>query len=194
MGQRSQTGYLFILNVLFRPALMVVGFLLGSVMVSILTDYIMNLFPIIIANASMDSYTGLIKIAAYFSAFIIILQSIVNVSFQMIRFVPDQVLGWIGGNSVNQIGAQTADEVGGVAKNAFAARGTMMGSMDGKGTSQAVKANQQRNSDRENARQSGAASEAREDARTDRMVAAMPGGGGGGPKDQALPKLDKERD
>lgn len=127
VGQRAQTGYLFILNVLFRPALMVVGLLLGMMMVDIMTNYVMALFPIIIANASMNSWTGLIKMAAYIAAFVIILQMVVNMSFQLIRFVPDQVLGWIGGNQTNNIGAQAADEVGGAAKNALAARGTLSG-------------------------------------------------------------------
>lgn len=127
MGQRSTTGYLFIVNVLFRPSLMVVGFLLGSMMVDIMTDYVMALYPIIIANASMNSWTGMIKIAGYVAAFVIILQMIVNMSFQLIRFVPYQVLGWLGGNATNSIGAQASDEVGGAAKNAMAGRGMISG-------------------------------------------------------------------
>lgn len=127
MGQRAQTGYLFILNVLFRPALMVVGFILGSMMVDLLTIYVIDLFPVIIANSSSDSWTGIIKLVAYISAFIIILQMIVSLSFGMIRFVPDQVLGWAGGNMVNNVGAQAEDTAGGAAKNAFAARGAVSG-------------------------------------------------------------------
>ncbi len=127
MGQRAQTGYLFILNVLFRPALMVVGFVLGSMMVDLLTIYVVDIFPIIIANSSSDSWTGIIKLVAYISAFIIILQMVVSLSFGMIRFVPDQVLGWAGGNMVNQVGAQAEDTAGGAAKNAFAARGAVSG-------------------------------------------------------------------
>ncbi len=125
VGQRAQSGYLFMMNVLFRPTLMVVGFLLGSIMVKLLTDFVMNIYPVVIANIDADSWTGLIKMVGFFTAFVIILQMIVNLSFQMIRFVPDQVLGWIGGNSQNQIGAQAADEVGSAAKNAFASRGVL---------------------------------------------------------------------
>lgn len=125
MGQRSQTGYLFLLNVLFRPGLMVVGFILGSIMVEILTDYVTALYPSIIANANVDSWTGLIKIVAYLAAFVIILQTVVSISFSMIRFVPDQVLGWIGGNQTNQIGAQAEDVAGRSAAGAFAMRGSV---------------------------------------------------------------------
>lgn len=127
MGQRAQTGYLFILNVLFRPALMVVGFILGSMMVDLLTIYVADIFPTIIANSSSDSWTGIIKLVAYISAFVIILQMVVSLSFGMIRFVPDQVLGWAGGNMVNQVGAHAEDVAGGAAKNAFAARGAVSG-------------------------------------------------------------------
>jgi len=160
MGQRTQTGYLFILNVLFRPALMVVGFLLGSMMVWILTTYVMNLFPTIIANASADSWTGLIKIVGYLAAFVVILQTIVSLSFGMIRFVPDQVLGWLGGNMQNQIGAHAEDTVGGAAKNDMAARGSVSGA-----ASQASQAKKQREADSKQELASGQANKDRKDDR-----------------------------
>lgn len=127
VGQRAQTGYLFLLNVLFRPTLMVVGFVLGAMMCDILTDYVTALYPTIIANANVDSWTGLIKIVGYIVAFVMILQMVVNVSFQAIRYVPDQVLGWLGGNMQNQVGANASDEVGSKAAGAFAMRGSMQG-------------------------------------------------------------------
>ena len=127
LGQRTQTGYLFLVNVLFRPALMVVGLLLAAKMADLLTDMVIQMFPIIMANASSDSWTGVIKIVAYISAFVIILQMVISLSFGMIRFVPDQVLGWIGGNMVNSVGAQSEDIAGGAAKNAFAGRGSVTG-------------------------------------------------------------------
>ena len=58
LGQRTQTGYLFLVNVLFRPALMVVGLLLAAKMADLLTDMVIQMFPIIMANASSDSWTG----------------------------------------------------------------------------------------------------------------------------------------
>ncbi len=166
MGQRAQTGYLFILNVLFRPALMVVGFILGSMMVDLLTIYVVDIFPVIIANSSSDSWTGIIKLVAYISAFIIILQMIVSLSFGMIRFVPDQVLGWAGGNMVNQVGAQAEDTAGGAAKNAFAARGAVSGAIDG--ASQAKKMRKQ-------SKDSTAASTL-EESRHQEMIGALTGG------------------
>lgn len=161
MGQRSTTGYLFLMNVLFRPVLMVVGFLLGSMMVWIMTTYVMELFPAIIANVSADSWTGLIKIVGFISAFIIILQTIVSLSFGMIRFVPDQVLGWLGGNMQNQIGAHAEDTVGGAAKNAMAARGSVSGA-----ASQASQMSKQRQSDKQ-------ASDARKNADNEQALAGI---------------------
>jgi len=166
MGQRAQTGYLFILNVLFRPALMVVGFVLGSMMVDLLTIYVVDIFPTIIANSSSDSWTGIIKLVAYISAFIIILQMVVSLSFGMIRFVPDQVLGWAGGNMVNNIGAQAEDTAGGAAKNAFAARGAVSGA--------AGEASQASKMRKQSASQT-AASE-REEGRHQELVSALTGG------------------
>lgn len=143
-------------------------------MVWILTTYTMNLFPTIIANASADSWTGLIKIVGYLAAFVIILQTIVSLSFGMIRFVPDQVLGWLGGNMVNQIGAHAEDSVGGAAKNAMAGRGSVSGA-----ASQASQARKQR----EGAAQQEAA--AGESARRHQEMIGVLGSGGqmgfGGP-------------
>ena len=127
MGQRTQTGYLFLVNVLFRPALMVVGLLLGAIMADLMTELVMQMFPAIMANSGATSWTGIIKVVAYISAFVIILQMVVSLSFGMIRFVPDQVLGWIGGNMVNSIGAQAEDIAGGATKSAFTGRGTITG-------------------------------------------------------------------
>lgn len=130
MGQRTQTGYLFLLNVLFRPGLMVVGLILGAMTADLLTGVVINMYPSIIANSDTDSWSGLIKAVAYIAAFIIILQMIISLSFSMIRFVPDQVLGWAGGNMVNQVGANAEDIVGSASKNAFGARGAIVGAFE----------------------------------------------------------------
>jgi len=67
---------------------------------------------------------------AYISAFVIILQMVISLSFGMIRFVPDQVLGWIGGNMQNSVGAQSEDIAGNATKGAFAGRGSITGAAD----------------------------------------------------------------
>lgn len=126
-----------------------------------------DLFPTIIANASADSWTGIIKIVGYLAAFVVILQTIVSLSFGMIRFVPDQVLGWLGGNMQNQIGAHAEDTVGGAAKNAMAARGSVSGA-----ASQASQAKKQREG---SAQQEAAAGESAK--RHQEMVGALSGGG-----------------
>lgn len=85
----------------------------------------MLFMPMAIQNANGDSWVGIIKMGGLIAVFVIILQMVVNLSFQMIRFIPDQVLGWLGGNMQNQIGAQAQDEVGSAAKNSIGARGTV---------------------------------------------------------------------
>ena len=97
---------------------------------------------------------------------------VISLSFGMIRFVPDQVLGWIGGNMVNSVGAQSEDIAGGAAKNAFAGRGSITAA-----AGNASQARKMRN-DSAQATQDKKDKEEREDGRTDKLINALTNGGG----------------
>ena len=67
---------------------------------------------------------------------------VISLSFGMIRFVPDQVLGWIGGNMQNSVGAQSEDIAGNATKGAFAGRGSITGAADRAGHDRQDRKNQ----------------------------------------------------
>lgn len=119
LGQRTQHGYLFLLNVLLNPMLSVLGLLLAVVALDIFSTFFLTLYPIIIANASADSWTGLLKIVAYLIAFVLVNLAIVNLCMQLINVVPDNILAWVGGQMQQTLGRNGEDAVSGAVKDAL---------------------------------------------------------------------------
>lgn len=109
MGQRTGHGYLFLLNVLFRPALMVLGFFLATMIVTIMGQYLNQMFFGAMANAQQNgstgaSWTGLVSIIGFLAIYISLMLTLVHGAFNLIQVVPDQVLGWLGGHMGTQLG------------------------------------------------------------------------------------------
>ena len=119
LGQRTQHGYLFLLNVLLNPMLSVVGLLLAVVALDIFSTFFLTLYPTIIANASADSWTGLLKIVAYLIAFVVVNLGIVNICMQLINVVPDNILAWVGGQMQQALGRNGEDAVSSAVKDAL---------------------------------------------------------------------------
>jgi conjugal transfer/type IV secretion protein DotA/TraY len=95
MGQRAQHGYLFILNVLFRPVLMVVGFLSSIIVIDVVGKFFFLTYTLAVSESSAGSFTGLVAMIIYVGAFFTISVMIVNTSINLIHLIPDTVLNWI---------------------------------------------------------------------------------------------------
>ncbi len=96
MGQRTQQGYLFLLNVTFRPALMVIGFVLASAIVTPLGSVLVFMFVQAMASAQGNSITGLASILGYLIIFFVLTVTLVGTVFNAITVLPDQIIGWVG--------------------------------------------------------------------------------------------------
>jgi hypothetical protein len=116
MGQRSTHGYIFLLNVLFRPVLMVVGFILGGAGVTVLGTLLNTMFGVAMANAQFDSTTGLVSIIGFIALYISLCLGLIHGCFNLTHVVPDQVFTWIGGQMSGNLGRDTDDK----AKQVFA--------------------------------------------------------------------------
>jgi conjugal transfer/type IV secretion protein DotA/TraY len=120
MGNRSGHGYLFILNVLLNPMLSVLGLVLGTVLLDIMSLFVLELYPDMISNAAGDSWTGLIKIIALLMIFVMINLSLVNLCMQLINVIPDNVMDWIGSRLTGgSLGKNGEDMVSGGAKGSL---------------------------------------------------------------------------
>lgn len=119
MGSRAGHGYLFLFNVLLNPMLSVLGLVLGTVLLDVMSLFVLQLYPDMISNATGDSWTGLIKIIALLMIFVMINLSLVNLCMQLINVVPDNVMDWVGGRMGAGIGKNGEDMVSGGAKGSL---------------------------------------------------------------------------
>ncbi|HAF4710419.1 TPA: DotA/TraY family protein [Salmonella enterica] len=112
MGQKTAHGYIFLLNLMFRPILMVGGFLLGGGIVTIGGTILNKAIPAAMANAQFNSMTGIVTIIGYLIVYCSTAITIVSLSFSLINIVPDQVINWVGGHVASTLGREMPDKAG----------------------------------------------------------------------------------
>lgn len=111
LGQRTGHGYLFFINVLFRPALMVIAFFIASFMLIAIGTLQVHLFAPALANVQGNSLTGLLSILGFLIVFAVMNVTLINASFGMINILTDQVIGFVG-NAINtRLGQDTEGRV-----------------------------------------------------------------------------------
>ncbi len=128
IGQRSTHGYIFLLNVMFRPVFMMIGFALAGAAVVVLGTLLNTMFGVAMQNAQYDSTTGLVSIIGFIVLYVGMCQMLCNTCFGLINVVPDQVFAWIGGQMANRVGADMDDKTKahygqGVSQGSSSARG-----------------------------------------------------------------------
>lgn len=113
MGPKTTHGYIFLLNLMLRPAFMVVGFLLASVGVTGLGMMLNSMFAIAMANAQFDSVTGIVSIVAYIVLYVGMCQSLCQALFSLINHLPNAVFAWLGASMGNTVGHDIHDKAQG---------------------------------------------------------------------------------
>ena len=111
MGQKAERGYLFGMNMLFRPALMVIGFVLAAAVVTPLGSVLVYLFVQAMANAQGNSVTGVASVIGYLIIFFIMMSTLVGTVFNAITVLPDQIIGWVGHATGMQLGKEVEGRV-----------------------------------------------------------------------------------
>lgn len=109
MGQRTERGYLFLLNMLFRPFLMIFGFVLAAALLPLFGTFQAVLFVPAIANVQGNSVTGVASILFLLCIFGLINITMIHALFNLITIIPDQILGWVGNVTGQTIGKDTDD-------------------------------------------------------------------------------------
>lgn len=110
MGHKTTHGYLFLLNLSFRPILMVGGFLLGGTVVSIGGMLLNTLFETAVANGHSSSVVGVATFVGTLGVYCTLSLALVSTSFSLTNIVPDGVISWIGGHSGAVLGRDTHDK------------------------------------------------------------------------------------
>ena len=109
-GHKTGHGYIFLLNCMVRPILMVIGFFLGGAIVIVGGKVINELFMVAVANSQFDSVTGFVSIIGFIAIYCILILNLIHSSFNLIFIVPDQVINWVGGHASPNLGRDVNDK------------------------------------------------------------------------------------
>ena len=111
MGQRTERGYVFAINMLMRPALMIMSFFVASGLLIALGTLLAKLFLPAIANVQGNSMTGIATIAGMLIVFFMMNVMMIHALFNLVYIIPDQVLGMIGGHNGVHLGKDADDRI-----------------------------------------------------------------------------------
>lgn len=102
LGQATTKGYLFVLNALARPAIMVLGFFIASALIVGIGTLIAHTFASMIAGVQGNSMTGLASIIGLLVVYIVVNITLIQQSFELIGVLPDQIIGYLGAGDAGQ--------------------------------------------------------------------------------------------
>ena len=97
MGQRADKGYMFMLNMLLRPALMVMGFFFASALLVLLGTFFYEQFGTALANVQGNTTTGPFVAIGLVIVLGLGLLTLIQTVFNLIYEIPDRVIAWFGG-------------------------------------------------------------------------------------------------
>lgn len=118
-GSRSAYGYIFLIDMMLRPSLMVLGFFFASVAVMAGGTLLNLLFGTALANANADSIIGLAKMVGWLLIYARIATFGVTRVFGLQATLADYVITFLGGAGMAGIMGGLVDDV----KGMFAAAG-----------------------------------------------------------------------
>jgi conjugal transfer/type IV secretion protein DotA/TraY len=107
MGQRTETGYLFIINMLFRPILMLLGFVAAAALMMVMGSFLFWLYPSVMSNVQGNSITGIFSVIGFLLIFWMLMHTLVTSLSNLSVLLPDQALAWAGKAIGAQLGRDT---------------------------------------------------------------------------------------
>jgi len=96
-GSRAAYGYIFLIDMMLRPSLMVLGFFFASVTIIAAGTLLNALFASALANAQVDSFTGLFEALGWLLVYSQICTQLVTKVFSLVVTLPDYVINFLGG-------------------------------------------------------------------------------------------------
>lgn len=118
VGQRAESGYVYLLNMLLRPPLMVLSFFFASAILVLMGTFLVDSLRTLIEGVQGNSATGIISIFGFLTVFAIILLTLTSTVFTMIFEIPDRVIAKFGGGMEAQMGRNMTGEVQDQSRNA----------------------------------------------------------------------------
>lgn len=124
-GSRSAYGYVFLIDMMIRPFLMVLGFFFASLGVVAVGTILNYLFAAAIANVQADSLTGILSLIGILMIYARICTTLVTRLFGLQVTMPDYVISFLGGREGANVMGGMVDSV----KSMFAGFGRGAGNI-----------------------------------------------------------------
>jgi conjugal transfer/type IV secretion protein DotA/TraY len=133
MGQGAN-GFKQVLSILFKPLLMVMGFVVSTVFLQVLGNILSSVFADVWNLAQSDSnlFTYVLGLFAMPFVYVALMTYLVIKCFGIIHIIPDQVMNWIGGTGVSMSGHGQEGASKGSGAGAGAGFGASLGAMASK--------------------------------------------------------------
>lgn len=113
-GSRAAYGYIYLIDGMIRPALMVLGFIFASVAI-VATGTILNkLFAVALTNIQADSVTGIVSVVGFLMIYARMCTTMVTNIFALQAYMPDYIIAFIGGREAINTFSGMVDSVKGI--------------------------------------------------------------------------------
>ncbi|EGM9638929.1 TPA: DotA/TraY family protein [Escherichia coli] len=113
-GSRAAYGYIYLIDGMIRPALMVLGFMFASVAVVAVGTILNKLFAVALINIQATSLTGIISIVGFLMIYARMCTTMVTNIFALQAYFPDFVIAFIGGRETANTFSGMVDSVKGI--------------------------------------------------------------------------------
>jgi conjugal transfer/type IV secretion protein DotA/TraY len=137
-GQHGRQGYMLFMNVLFRPPLMVLGFMATFSCMKVVAWLIGTTFTTFVGGATAGNAVGPITTLAMVAILTMIMIEAAHKIFGLITHLPENVMRWVGGQGAQMGETHSTGNV----KAAFAYAGGQMSSATGQGAQSGIRAAQ----------------------------------------------------
>ncbi|HHE3366780.1 TPA: DotA/TraY family protein, partial [Salmonella enterica] len=104
-GSRAAYGYIYLIDTMIRPPLMVFGFFFASVAIVAVGTILHALFGAALVNVQANSMTGVISMIGFLMIYARLCTALVSSMFALQAYLPDYVISFLGGrDAANTLG------------------------------------------------------------------------------------------
>ncbi|HDX3179255.1 TPA: DotA/TraY family protein [Escherichia coli] len=105
-GSRAAYGYIYLIDSMIRPPIMVFGFFFASVAIIAVGTILNTLFGAALVNVQFNSLTGIFSLAGFLLIYARICTTTVAAIFALQAYLPDHVINFLGGrDGANTLGS-----------------------------------------------------------------------------------------
>ncbi|EAP0946456.1 hypothetical protein B7802_26235 [Salmonella enterica] len=108
-GSRAAYGYIYLIDSMIRPSLMVFGFFFASVAIIAGGTILNALYGAVLVNVQSNSMTGIFSVVGFLMFYARICTTMVAALFALQAYLPDHVINFLGGrDGVNTMGSMAS--------------------------------------------------------------------------------------